>query len=54
VIDMTELLCESCSTRWKKVPMNERGFERTDGGLRQVYVCPVCKDVKYVEVQEEQ
>jgi len=33
--------------------MNERGFERTEDGLRQVYVCPVCKDVKYVETEEE-
>jgi len=35
------------------VEMVERGFERTDEGIRRAYVCPICKDVKYGEYELE-
>ena len=47
--------CMNVSQHMKdvQVEMIERGFKRTEDGLRLVYVCPICKDVKYVEVEEE-
>jgi len=35
------------------VEMSERGFQKMYGGIRQVYVCPICKDVKYGEYELE-
>jgi len=50
------MMCERTEHHTKEevfVEMRVRGFQRIYGGIRTVYVCPVCKNVEYGEIEVE-